>query len=267
MTETIERSSTRPVDYITGIEDLLAPSPHEQWTRAIILSSSTRPWPFKKDEPFLTVLPSGMLFPTMSTLGIVSEWLHHLIAISSTGRPAEPLLSEARGGLRQQLEKAAESSTALDQQLIEFDDELCEAVEAAFAAGTNETFEDGMISAFSEDLDYLISKFGKSAIGVISHLILNDKVNPEVASEALRCIGRIDHKPTYAYRRWLLGQSLSCSSSMVRDGAGLGISYMDDPDAINDIKKAIEREKIDELRDDLELGLKQLEETERCRGS
>ena len=131
-------------------------------------------------------------------------------------------------------------------------------IEALFIAGKQEYFEDGVESKFSRGLVSCIQKYGDKAIEAITCVILYERVNPEVASEALRWLGEINHPESYKFRLWLLERSLSISSSKVRDGAILGLSYLNDPHAIHYLEQAIEQEKIIELRDDMKQVLSQL---------
>jgi hypothetical protein len=135
---------------------------------------------------------------------------------------------------------------------------LQEKVARIFQRGAEENFEDGIISRFSSEICSLVMNKGDSALLEISHLILNEKVAPELASEALRWLGRVDDSNTYSCRSWLLQKSLGCSSAYVRDGAALGISSMNDVSAIPFLEKAIECEKCAELKRDLEEVLAQL---------
>lgn len=128
-----------------------------------------------------------------------------------------------------------------------------------FISGKYEFFEDGMESRFSKGLVSAIEKYGELAIEIISDLILSEKVSPEVASEALRWIGKIEHNATYENRLYLLEQSLKCSSARVRDGAILGLSFLNDFSAIDSIKKAIQSENIKLLRKNMKQVLEQLE--------
>jgi HEAT repeat protein len=90
---------------------------------------------------------------------------------------------------------------------------------------------------------------------------VTEQVNAEVASEAMRWLGHIDHPITYRSRLHLLERSLHNSSARVRDGAGLGLASLDDPHAIPYLKQAIEREQYQELRHDLKQVVIQLEST------
>ena len=50
-------------------------------------------------------------------------------------------------------------------------------------------------------------------------------------------------------------------SAWVRDGAGLGLSFLDDPRSIPDLEEAIKNESSKALKEDLVLVLNQLKET------
>lgn len=138
---------------------------------------------------------------------------------------------------------------------------LGEIIKTLFQNARNVTFEDGMESDFSRELVRLIRQYGKTAMEVITTLIVNDNVDAEVVAEALRWLGRMDHPPSHHDRLWLLEKSLFSSSVLVRDGAALGLASLDDPHAIPYLQQAIEREKYASLREDLEQVRDQLEST------
>lgn len=77
----------------------------------------------------------------------------------------------------------------------------------------------------------------------------------------------MDHAPSYRFRLWLLERSLNCSQARIRDGAILGLSYLNDPHAISYLKLAIGLEKCTELREDMEQVLEQLESINQCHSS
>ena len=164
-------------------------------------------------------------------------------------------------------EHVAESTTEREKLPRSAPEELKSEIAKVFRRAQDEHFEDGMESTFSRRLECLIENFGDLAVTIIAQLILREVVSSEVASEALRWIGLVDHPATRIYRLWLLREALKCSSSRVRDGAILGISFMDDPSAIESLVEAIEREKGPELRQDMQQVLRQLEETRRCQSS
>lgn len=131
-----------------------------------------------------------------------------------------------------------------------------------FAGAKEEIFEDGMESDFSRDLSNFIASFGHSAMEVIIPIVLSEQTNTDVASEAFRILGRLNHKITYRDRLWLLERGLYSTSARVRDGVILGLAFLNDSLAIAPLKSAIERERILELRKDMEQILAQLEGNE-----
>jgi len=127
-----------------------------------------------------------------------------------------------------------------------------------FTKAKEEIFEDGMESVFSRNLSNFVKSYSHSAMEAIISVVLSNQTNAEVASEALRILGRLNHKSTYRERLWLLERGLYSDSARVRDGAILGLAFLDDPLAIAPLKSAIEREKIQELLQDMKQVLAQL---------
>ena len=143
----------------------------------------------------------------------------------------------------------------------DYPDTIDQEIELLFDRAKGEVFEDGMESEFSRGLVTYIKKYRNAAMEALERLILTEQVNAEIASETMRWLGHIDHLITYRHRLYLLERSLLNTSPRVRDGAGLGLASLDDPHAIPYLKKAIEREQIQELCHDLEQVLTQLETT------
>ena len=139
------------------------------------------------------------------------------------------------------------ASTAWQKQTID----LYRLAEVAFRAAEEESFEDGVESEFARQLVSLVKRFGNSIVDVISTRIAFQQVSGEVASMALRTLGEINHPFSRSGRLRLLKEMLSSSSLWVRDGAALALAWMDDPAAVPDVEKAIERETIEELRRDM----------------
>ncbi|MDP1713898.1 MAG: hypothetical protein Q8L41_04055 [Anaerolineales bacterium] len=129
-----------------------------------------------------------------------------------------------------------------------------------FTNAKEEIFEDGMESEFSRNLSDFILSFGQPAMEVIIDLYFSNSVNTEVVSESLRILGRLRHRNTYRERLWLLERCLLYSPfARIRDGALLGLSFLNDKLGIPPLKSAIEKESILELRHDMERVLTQLE--------
>lgn len=137
--------------------------------------------------------------------------------------------------------------------------ELSEELRAIFEVGREYFFEDGIGSEFSERLIALIRKYGDDALMELAYLVLYEKVNAEVASEALRWLGYMKHPPSYHHRQWLLEASLQSLSPRIRDGALLGLAYLDDPHAIPYLKHTMSQEQVEELRHDMEQLLAEFE--------
>jgi hypothetical protein len=137
--------------------------------------------------------------------------------------------------------------------------ELTESFRALFTAGKDQIFEDGIESEFSKDLVRLIKKYGNDTLAELAYFIVYEKASAEVMAEALRWLGLMDHLPSYYWRRWLLERSIRSHSARIRDGAALGLAFLNDCDAIPYLKQAIERELIEELREDMQQVLTQLE--------
>ena len=68
-----------------------------------------------------------------------------------------------------------------------------------------------------------------------------------------------NNKTTYRERLWLLERGLYSASARARDGAVLGLAFLNDPLAVEPLKAAIKREINPELRQDMEQVLAQLE--------
>jgi hypothetical protein len=183
---------------------------------------------------------------SVSELVALSTW-----PAETLSAPVFPLVEDARD---EWLESAATPQDGLE--------EIQRKTTALFEAAKDQYFEDGMESAFSNELVALIEKQGDAAVKAITHLIISEIVNVEVASEALRWLGRMDHVSTHHARLSLLERSLFSPSAPVRDGAALGLAAMDDPHAIAYLKQAIQKEKYPALREDLKQVLTQLEAVE-----
>ena len=152
----------------------------------------------------------------------------------------------------------------LDNSTISYDPpyELEKAIERLFDTAKGEFFEDGVETDFSRNLLNLIRAYGDTAVEMLTGLIVSEYVDSEVASEALRWIGRLDDAGTYKSRLQLLEKSLGNSAARVRDGALLGLASLDDPSAIRYLEKALQGESLEQLRRNIQQVLDQLVETQ-----
>ena len=152
-----------------------------------------------------------------------------------------------------------EASATAPVELTKDSPDLSHRVLAIFEDARSEPFEDGMDSRFSESLTRQLHDHGYLAMQDIAHLIRYGRLSSEVACEALKLLGRIDHPRTRPWRLWLLEVSLLSPDPWVRDGAAMGLTSLADPHAIPLLRDAAEKEPIPELREDLRLALQELE--------
>ena len=125
---------------------------------------------------------------------------------------------------------------------------IADQIERLFVTARSQEFEDGMETRFSRGMLAAIREHGSGAVEVMAYLIAYEKTTPEVASEALRWLGRCDDRETHRYRRWLLERSLTSASSVIRDGALIGLAALGDAHAVQPIRDAIEDEPVSELK-------------------
>lgn len=130
-----------------------------------------------------------------------------------------------------------------------------------FRGARGQRFENGMESPFSRDLVSLVKEHGDVAVKAIAEIVFSEEAHAEVIGEALHWLGDIDDPKSDSSRLDLLEKSLKSPSPSVRDGAALGIAFLDNPHAIPFLQDAIKQEKHPGLRQDLQQVLDQLEET------
>jgi len=133
-------------------------------------------------------------------------------------------------------------------------------VRREFSAARDEVFEDGMENRFAAQLVLLIERHGEYAIQAVGRIIAEGKEDPEIRSEALRTLGRLEDSRTHIERRLLLERFLVDSSHWIRDGAVLGLSFMGDPVSASRLREAIEAEPWSALRSSMQRVLHYLEQ-------
>lgn len=133
------------------------------------------------------------------------------------------------------------------------------ALEGILLSARGFRFEDGVESEFSRRLVHFITTYGNRAVRSLTKMILDRKIPPEVASEALVWLARIKDTESYEARRLLLIKALLSPSSQVRDGASLGLALLNDRAAIPWARLAVQWERNNELKNDMSKVLAQLE--------
>lgn len=178
----------------------------------------------------------------------------HVVAVAESGENATSLETV-------EAEASTKANEEGDRLIVEH---FRARLERLFWDGRDDVFEDGMESEFSRALVVCIERGGISAVAAIREIVTGGHANEEIVGEALRWMGLMDQPSTRTTRRRALENALISPSARVRDGAALGLAFMDDPAAIPSLKKAIGEEDLDGLRRDLEQVLAQLEDTRKC---
>jgi hypothetical protein len=128
-----------------------------------------------------------------------------------------------------------------------------------FSAARYEIFEDGMESEFSRGLIDIVLRHGQAGVLEIAAVLKQPTTPSPVAAEALRWLGWIRDPSTHAIRQWVLCDSLTAHSLIVRDGAIVGLTYFNDPSTRSYIVSARASEASEALQIDLDQLLDQLD--------
>jgi hypothetical protein len=150
----------------------------------------------------------------------------------------------------------AESST----QLRELMPEIKAKLDCVLNAAREEFIEDGMRNVINQQLPELLAKHFDTVIPALISVIEARRTTSIIAAEVLKEFGRVRNTASHFIRRWALERSLSSSSPIIRDGAGLGLARLSDPDSLPYLRRAIENERDAQTRADLQLVLDELSE-------
>ncbi len=131
-----------------------------------------------------------------------------------------------------------------------------------FAGARYESFEDGVETDFSRNIVRLVERHPSEAIRALQDLISRNKLDPRLVAEIFRWLGEMEHSISFTKRRALLENNLRHRSPYIRDGAIVGLAYMDDPLSIDALTEALQNEPIPELREYINETLEQLKCTQ-----
>jgi HEAT repeat protein len=120
--------------------------------------------------------------------------------------------------------------------------------------------EDGMSNPINDRLPDLVAKDFNAVIPALLSVIEAQRTTPIVAAEVLKELGRLRNVASHASRRWVLERALRSPWPFTRDGAGLGLARLGDPNAIPALRRAAENEHNAEIRADLKLVIDELAE-------
>ena len=130
--------------------------------------------------------------------------------------------------------------------------------EQAFRSARHVDFEDGIENEFSAELTRLVRRYGAVSKESIARLLGDTAISRDVVSEALRVLGRMEDSSSHQARLWLLERGLSSPSPVVRDGAIIGLAFLDDRSAGPYLSEALKSETVEPLKRDIAKILHQL---------
>lgn len=128
---------------------------------------------------------------------------------------------------------------------------LTSAIDRAFASGEFLEFEDGVENEFTSQLMSMVKVWGGLGVRELATFMFRPGVRADIVAQALLCLGRIDDEDSYTTRARTLRRGLLAESAKVRDAAAVGIASISDLGASADLAKAIERETIPSLKEDM----------------
>ena len=137
--------------------------------------------------------------------------------------------------------------------------EVEEQLEHLCLAAHDDQFEPGVESRFSKALQRLCAYYPVGVLQFLRTRLTDDDASPEVLSEILQWSSRQETGVIRALVIDLIVTGLHHASSLVRDAAALALAYLDEHAAVAYLQKAIERETVPELREDLKDLLRSLE--------
>ena len=144
------------------------------------------------------------------------------------------------------------ASPANDSELSSDPRQVEAQLDRLFSAAHNEQFEVGMESRFSENLQNLFAYYPDEVVKSLKERLLEGIARPEVLAEMLQWASRQEAIPMREPMIDLLCTGLRSPSSLIRDTAASSLAHLDESVALPHLQRAIEREKVPELREDLE---------------
>ena len=156
------------------------------------------------------------------------------------------------------IEPFAQGSTGSSNDTPQAEEVIKDHLDRLIALSAEEVFFDGMESRLSFGLKRLLGAGSIAAIRVIRSRLNSRRLNAEVTGEILRVLGDFEDLTTHQGRLSVLLECLGSEDSRIRDAASIGIAAMDDPSALQEVEKAVEFERLPELKEDLQLVVDQL---------
>ena len=141
---------------------------------------------------------------------------------------------------------------SIPRQVEEQLDRLCQAAH-------DEQFEVGVESRFSKELQRLCAYSPTAVLESLRVRLIHRGASPAVLSEILQWVSRQEAGVIRSPVIELLSAGLDHPSSLVRDAAASALAYLDERTAVSHLRRALDRETVPELREDLEDLIRSLE--------
>ena len=170
-----------------------------------------------------------------------------------------PVLVDAESSVGGSAGPTAQATTKIDDGESSLREQLLSTFNTLFDQARHEVFSDGVESDFRLSVGHVIRACGDVAVHALHTVIRNNQESVEVVEEALRRIGSVDDIQTHHSRIGVLLQELESTNPRLRDAASIGIAELDDPIAIENISRAIDKEPSEQLRRNLGSVLSQLQ--------
>jgi hypothetical protein len=214
--------------------------------------TSTTPPPLANPED-----QNALVDAVRTTAASAILFLH--VAIREAAIPSAREASCARGFLElTSATHAAATAAVSSTHAHEMAPEVRARLDAILSTARTEVFEDGMANVVTEQLPELVTKHFLTVVPAIAGLLEAGRISSTVSAEILKELGRHRSAASHELRRWVLEHALSHPAPIARDGAALGLARMGDPKAIPHVQAAVEREPLEQLRDDLRMVLADL---------
>ena len=170
-------------------------------------------------------------------------------------------LTESKSALFEQNYLLTVGATLGGTPAAHLEDQLVDYFQGLVTDALEEVFLDGMESNFSRRLTTALEAHGETAVHAIERIINLDAISVEVVGETLRQIGYVEDLSTHQIRMTVLVRQLESADPRIRDAAALGLAALDDPQAIDSLLEALNRESSSQLKGNLRIVLDQLQNT------
>ena len=135
--------------------------------------------------------------------------------------------------------------------------ELKEILVDSFRRAANQVFEPGIESELSKDISRAFASNGLGTLAAVRELLQSREVSEEVIAETLVALGRIESRAAHNARIALFMSCLREGSYLVRDGALLGLAFMNDPKIVPEIAELAKKESDPVFKSDLDQLIRQ----------